>query len=306
MAGDFTSTYVSDTFKNRVWSLFSSDLYRQNSKDAYRLAIDRICDYSKKDFLKLTSKDAQRYFDALAAGAVVKKDGDRYSSTSIYIFYSQLLAVSNYIMSEKELYSDLDYVHPFYSVRIKEPSNQVELSYTLTMGDMKNILSAFKGTDLYLIISFAFRLGLSSKMILNLIPSDVQLAGSGDYVLRIRPESKLKRDKFLAVPDDLTNDIKKYMESLPMSCKTLFHNSRNDPLTRKTLDLKLKTETEKIGYTKVTLQRIRTSAGFHMRKNGATPEELSLQLGINERWVYRYNGAVEDLANQASRCIKME
>ncbi len=306
MASEFTSDYISDTFKNRVWALFSSDLYRVNTKEAYLLAINRICEYARKDFLEIKTADAQAYFNALADGEVTKKNGEKYSATSVYIFYSQLSAVANYIVENNSIYGDLDYAHPFYGVKIKEPSSQIELSYTLSLNDIKKILTSFKGTDLYLIICFAFRLGLSNKMLLALLPSDVLLTSKGDYVLQMRPESKNKPVRHLTIPKDLTEDVKTYMATLPMSSKTLFHNSRNKPLTRKTLDFKIKAEMEKIGYSGVTLQRLRTSAGFHMRKGGATPTELSLQLGIDERWIYRYNGALEELENQASSKIVME
>ncbi len=300
------SRYISDEFKNRVWALFSAQLHKTNTRNAYWTAVCRICDYLKKDFLEITAADAQEYFDMLSSGGITKKNGDRYTVASIYIFYSQLRAVSNFIIENNSTFHDLAHKAPFTFVKIKEPSQTVELSYMLSIKDIGRILTALKGTDLYFITNLAFRLGLSSNNIIKLRPSDVQVAKNDRLLLEIRPDSPLKSSRHLVVPEDMAADLQKYLDTVPLSCKTLFHNTRYEPLTRKTLDYNLKKATEKAGYKGVTLQRIRTSAGHHMAKAGATPTSIALQLGINERHVTRFTGSLDELEGQASEKLKID
>ena len=301
------SEYFSDTFINRIWPLFSSTLIKPDTKNSYLLAVKKICDYLKKDFLEINADEAQEYFNMYSHGGFTKKDGTPYNVASIFIYYSQLKAIANYIIENHGTFQDIKYTSPFTFTKIKQPSVNVEVKNLLSLKEIGQILSFVKGTPLFLILSFACRMGLSNRDIIQLRPQDVQKAKNDRFILSIRSSIPGKAPKrHLAIPEDLDSDLQEYWQRIPLQCKTLFYNTRLNPLTAKTLEIMIKRETEKAGFKGVTMQKLRTSAGFHMYQNGAKPSSVAIQLGINERWVYRYNGDFSEFENQASQKIQVE
>ncbi len=299
------SKYLEDTFKNRIWPLFSAQFRTQNARAAYWNIVCQICNFLEKDFLDITAADAQNFFDALSSGDFKMKSGKRYSVGSIFIFHSQLRAVSNFIVENYNTFRDISYTPPFTFTRVEEPEQTLSYSYILSISDLKRILNSMRGSYLYLVMSLSFRLGLGTNDLIHLAPSDVQVAKNGRLVLVLDARSRSKKPRYLAVPEDLVPDLTAHLETVPSTAKTLFSNSRRSPLTRKTLDYIIKKATEKIGYKNVTLQRIRSSAGHHMSAAGATSSSVAIQLGINERWIYRFTGPLDELTGQASEKIKI-
>ena len=89
--------------------------------------------------------------------------------------------------------------------------------------------------------------------------------------------------------DDYVNHIRKSKSEF------LFCNRRNDPLTKRVLQIRMQrivTEASEGENWKFTLQDIRNLAVVMMLRGGAEKEEVADYIGVESRWMQRYERAV--------------
>lgn len=313
---DWNCKYLSDTFLNRVWPLYSQKVAGK-AKSARLNAVIMICEYLKCDFMDIDRTGAQSFFDALESGKIESKMNHRpYSQITVCLFYDYLNAIANSIVGNPKAFPDLNYSNPFTFVKVSRPSEQHRHSDVVETADIGAILSALHGTQMYWVVMFAFRLGLREMELLALTPDDVVCDKEGHIALIVRkPVRKssnlnvydLTKRRFVRIPDDLTDEFREFYNHIPGNSPTVFCNERRRAFTDDVFRNYFASELRKAGLQPVTLQKIRRTAKLQMLRSGATPEQIARQCGISSgRYMNQFNNILEMTANQASELVKIE
>lgn len=291
------STYCSDLFKNKIFPSFQFRLKSADSSNGYVKSINLLCDYCKMDFLAVDETEAQKFFSCLYTGDAAKS-GKPLSVKSVRIHYSRIRSLSAYVQEKSELF-DIEYRSPFLFLDVKEPPQDISQEQILTSGEIDNLLSAAKDIQMYLMLSLVLTCGLSVSELITMKPSQLVLDEKNRLSI-----SFLKKDgsvyRHVKVPESIKEPLLLHADSVRMFSNTVFTNRQGKPYTERTLQLHVKKLMDDAGLSGWTLRDLRNTASFYMLSGGASRSQTAAQLGICERWMYRFNKVVEEMDVQAS------
>lgn len=291
------SIYCSDLFKNKIFPSFQCRLKTAATASHYTASVNMLCDYLKKDFLDIDKEEAQLFFNLLCSGEA-SKSGRPLSPKSVNIHYARIRALSVFVQENHELYG-IDYVSPFLFLTIYEPAPDITQEQILTSEEIDNLLKAAKDLQMYLILSLVLTCGLSVKEITGLKPHQLVLDVENRLSISFLQAAGSKY-RYIKVPESLKEPLLLHADSVRAYSSTVFSNSRGTPFSERTLELRVKKVMEDAGLSGWTMRDLRNTAAFYMLSGGASLSQTATQLGICERWMYRFNKVVEEMDVQAS------
>ncbi len=265
------SEFCSEEFKDYFFNCMQGK--ERRTIDEYISYVSMICNKYLKDFLDLTQDDVESYFyylnSKLADGKITRKTiGTR---LSCYRTLAQFI-------SEK----DETYHSPF--TRIIRPQTKADFDPNKipTMRELDLIMSEAKSDpQLFLILSLATRVGLSSSSILSLRYNSV-MRERGHVYLFFAAKSDFKQDSFIQMPEDVAELIVNYCgDNLGASDSVIFRNKYKNPLSLVNLDRAVAKVIKKCGLDGYTLKDFRNRAILEMAQAGASPESLSGYTGLS-------------------------
>lgn len=295
---EFTS-YLCEQFKTKIFPAFAlKQLKKPSTVESYIYSVNAVCDYCKKDFLALEKRELQEYFDLLQSGQIKNKQGKTFSHKSVYLRFSSLRALSSYIQTNAELFG-ISYSSPFLFLELKEPSADITSGQILTSGDMEELLrAASSDPQMYLILSLVLTCGFSTSELISMKPN--QLVLDADGRLSVSFVKRNNEIRYVKVPESLKERLLIFAEPSVEENTEIFHNKKGGAYTKVILDRNVQRVMEKAGLSGWTLRDLRNTASFYMLSGGASLSQTATQLGISERWMYRYNKVVEEMDVQAS------
>ena len=284
------SEYTSDEFR-LIWSQFESTLKTAKSRNLYRYYVNWICDFCKKDFLDIDAKLAHKYFFSL------EHADKKYSVKYLHSMLSAYISIANFIILHRDVFEKKEYENPFLSIVLGEYTDNICVSAIPTEKSIQKILSASKKADtqLYLIFALAFFCSLTVSEIIRLTFDDFIVDQNNNIGLHISARTNVEHDRYVKIPSMLFPELNK----LGMSAGTrkfFFVNSYGRPLQTRTVQTNVSAFMKTLGLPKpYTLQQIRNASVVYMRIGGATSSDVAKYTGVSERWMYRYDGVIDEL-----------
>lgn len=290
---DVMSEYISEHFLSEIYPYIESKLRNDVSRSNYRIALNHICDFCKKDFIEITESDVRRYMDALANGTLLSSRDKPFSKQAITTKLSCLRSIANTLDSSEGLFSiPLDYSSPFKRITISDTPD-IKLERIPTVEDIDRILKA-SNEQVRVMTLLAYRCCLTVSELMGLEVSQFAEDKKGRLFIHFTPTIAPERD--VKVPDDIRPDITRYLDRIGPDAKYVFLNKRGNQFIESTLHNTYK-KAVILAHTssRWTLQDIRNAGISHILYSGAEPEKVAEFLGVLPKWIKRYDKVVEGL-----------
>ena len=282
--------YLSAIFL-RIFDEYANErLKKQITKDEYWERICYLCNYAKKDFLKLTDSDVAEYFDNANISIGTKRARLR-----------TYRAIGRYIDKMAMIYGlTPNYATVFLSVDLGEPDMYYKLEDLPTFKDIDLLFCYFKEQhDLatFIAMALALRCCLTMAEIVSLEKKMLFQDLSGSYGLRLRVSDL--NDRFIKIPDDIAQLIIQYVNTRLDDEPHLLLNTYGKPLGVRTLQTRLqmacKACDEKIENA-ITFNGLRVLGITLMLKKGASVKKvLDYTYTESDDWIMRYNIVIKEL-----------
>lgn len=289
------SKYLSDTIKEYIWPTFSMGLKTKRARDNYYSVLCMICNYTKRDFLDITYTQAQEYFDYLLISNNKKK---RLALSTVQSRLSMLNSFAKYIVeNKKNLNIDRPYTNIYMYINIPEYDNYIKPDDIPSIEELNKLLEVSSDNNMmYLIFALVIKCAFSTSEICKMKESHIVEDLSGRFCVEINEYNKIRRVK---LPDDIVGIIKDYMKYKPAG-EYLFYNKKGLNLKVRNLESYCKKYMKMAELKKAyTLQDIRNAAICYMKSSGASDDSIAKYIGVDGRWMYRYDCVLEELDLQA-------
>lgn len=279
-------------FEQSVIPLICKNYKSEKSKHNFILYINNCCQYLNTPFEKIDHSLAGNYLVYLK-----QQVSEGIFSIRTARVRAAALARAGSFLESSCLISG--YVNPFYG-----SSYAFDINPTLQPENvpdyaaMERILKSCTDDQLYLILCYALKCGLSTREICNLKISDIVRSDSGYFISFPLPNAKYR---YLKLPDDIAELTAKYLTRFaPVNrCGYLFTNSRGLRLQERTLERRIKTYMNSIGLD-YTLQTLRNSAvALLLATKDATVGSVCSYFNITPTWIFRYDKIAENYKNSA-------
>ncbi|XBX10636.1 tyrosine-type recombinase/integrase (plasmid) [Enterocloster clostridioformis] len=282
--------YLSATFLRIFDEYATARLKKQTTKDEYWDKICYLCNYAKKDFLKLTASDAADYFANTDISIGTKRARLR-----------TYRAIARYIDQMSMFYGlTPDYSRVFLSVNLGEPDMYYRLEDLPAFKDIDVLFCYFKEQhDLatFIAMALALRCCLTTEEIVSLDKKMLFQDLSGSYGLRLHVSDL--NDRFIKIPDDVAQLMVQYVNKRLDDDPHLLLNAYGKPLGVRTLQSRLqlacKACGEKIGNS-FTFNGLRVLGTTLMLKKGAPVQKvMEYTYTESDYWIMRYNKVIKEL-----------
>lgn len=290
------SDYCSELFKNKIFPAFCLKLKTADAASTYMLSVNMICDYLKKDYLDIAAAEAQDFFDALASGEGTKS-GRPIAKNTIMMRFSCIRSISSFILANQDLFG-IEYTSPFLYLNVTEPAQAISPDQVLTSEQIDNLLKCAKDNQMYLMISLVLTCGLAVKELITLKQSQLVLDEKNRLSISFLKDNGTDY-RYIKVPESLKEPLLLHADSMRPFSDLVFTNKYGKPYSMRVIQLHVKELMEEAGMSGWTLQDLRKTASFYMLSGGASLSQTATQLGISERWMYRFNRVVEEMDVQA-------
>ncbi len=290
---DVMSEYISELFLSEVYPYIESKFRNNTSKSNYRIALNHICDFCKKDFIDLTESDVGRYFDAMMSGSLRSNKDRPFTKSAVSVRLACLRSIANSLESSEGLYPiPLDYSSPFKRITIADTPD-IKLGRVPTVEDIDRILKT-ADEQMRVMTLLAYRCCLTVSELMELEITQFAEDKKGRLFIHFTPAVAPERD--VKIPDDIRPDITRYLDRIGPNAKYVFVNKRGNPFIENTLNNTYK-KTVILAHTssRWTLQDIRNAGISHILYSGAEPEKVANFLGVLPKWIKRYDKVVEGL-----------
>lgn len=287
------SIYMSNLIRNTIWPSFSVNLKSKRAKDNYFSVMCMICDYTKRDFLDITHAQAQKYFDSLLVFNTNKK---RLALSTIQSRLSMLCSMAAHIEDNRELFNIDDfYTNIYIHINIPETSDYLKPDDIPSLDELNAILDASSDDPMmYLIFAMVIKCGLAAGEICKIKKEHIVEDKKGRFCVEIHEKTKTR---YVKLPEDVVSIFLDYMKP---SGDYLFYNKKGLNLKVRNLEAYVRKYVSEAGVLKkYTIQDVRNAAICYLKASGADDMAVAEYVGVEGRWMYRYDKVLEELDMQA-------
>lgn len=240
--------------------------YSDNTISTYRYNIKKLDNYFKKDLLKLSTKDLQKYLN-----------NQNLSSKTISHNISTLKMFYNYFLNKKLINNNP-------AKDLIRPKDKVSLPSVLTLNEVSELLNIDIKTPYdarnKAILELLYSSGLRITELLNLEMSNIDLE-----LDIIRVMGKGKKERIVPLGDYALDAIKDYVNNYRIvlnkkNSSYLFLNNLGNKISRQFIFKIIKSEAIKKGIKKnISPHTLRHTFATHLLKNGADLRVIQELLG---------------------------
>lgn len=285
---------LSDYFLNEVYPYFNAKLQSEGARRTYKLALESISDFCKKDFLDITEVDARAYSNALSSGKILSERNRAFSKTSISVRLSALRSVAAFLEESNDIFDyGKTYKSAFASLPVSDTPD-IAPDKIPSVEDIDRIMQAAPSLEFRVIFLMAWRCGLTVSEIITLKRSYLFSDASGQ--LGIRFSSPKKGERFVKIPQDIQPDVTRYLASLMPGDDHVFLNNKRRPFSEAYLYRVVRNIVASSGASALwSLKDLRNACAAHALYSGAQPSATASFLGVLPRWLKRYDRVVSEL-----------
>ena len=286
------SSFLSDTTR-QFFDDFKVTLKSEQSQKEYFYIINAFCNYCEKDYLVAAADDFKNYFDSMDTAAAM----GNISSKTICTRYAVMIYFSAYIVSHADDYDVNSFVN--YMVKVKKPGVSINIKSKSipTLEQLDRIYTAAQ-TDyaMYCIISLVNKCALTVEQICKLRLQSFIM--DSEMNCGILFPYQYSADKYIKLPDDVRDILNEYVNEVRNSSTDFFFcNAKGGQLTPRVLQNRMKRIVNAAAGDEewnFSLQDIRNLSVVLMLKGGAAADDVATYIGINSKWMQKFDKAVED------------
>lgn len=297
-----SSNYMSALFKDIIWPEFSKKLTNERAQDNYYSIVCMLCDYTQTDFLEISYAQAKAYFDSLF---VPKPNRKRIALSTIQSRLSALRSISSFISENKETYGIPDaYGNVFFYVDIPVLDENVKKEDIPTVKELGTILlAASEDPMMFLIFSMVIRCGFAASEICKMKVSQICEDAANRFSVAFHEKT---RTRYVKLPNDVVTVLMDYRKYLKVKQEFMFYNKKGHVLKVRNLESLVRKYVSKGLVSKdYTIQDIRNAAVCHMKASGADDVSTADYIGVEARWMYRYDDVIKELDMQPVDLVKL-
>ncbi|GFI22773.1 hypothetical protein IMSAGC011_01549 [Lachnospiraceae bacterium] len=279
---------------------------RKNTISALRKLVDR----SGKKIFYITKNDAKIFYDSCMNDILNGTYKPLYIKTlmhSLKAFYKYL----NELSANNELEKSFPCCYngnPFDSIIITIPD---KLEYRETdfpsIEHVDTLLSLCSTLSLKAAVCLAFKMCLTISDISTLKKKQIIMSDDKMYIKFICTNELGEYPRYLAVPDDLYSMIQQLCNNTESSYEYLLISKRHTPCAVRTLEHALnKIVTENNLGNNLTFSSLRNMGIRILLNNGALPQEVADYLGIQGKWLSRYENLPRYLIKDMNQFSNIE
>lgn len=288
------SQYMSDFFINDIWPVYASRLTNKRTKENYFNIVCAFCDYIENDFLDVTVSQAKDYFDSIQKYIPNKK---KISNNTIQCRLSTLRSLSSFIVENKDKLKIPDeYINVFLYIDVPEVDEYIRKEDIPSIKELNKLLQVVSDDNnlmMHLILAMVIRCAFTASEICKMRVS--QIIEDSDNRIAVVFKEKDK-ERFVKLPEDVVTLLLNYRKQIPLSADHMFYNKKNFVLKVRNLESLVRKYVKMAGLSKeFTIQDIRKAAVCYMKASGADDVSISKMIGVEGRWMYRYDRVIEEL-----------
>ena len=286
------SSFLSDITR-QFFDDFKATLKSEQSQKEYFYIINAFCNYCEKDYLVAGTDDFKNYFDSMDTAAAM----GNISYKTICTRYAVMINFSAYIVSHADDYGVNSFVN--YMVKVKKPGVSINIKSKSipTLEQLDRIYTAAQ-TDyaMYCIISLVNKCALTVEQICKLRLQSFIM--DSEMNCGILFPYQYSADKYIKLPDDVRDILNEYVNEVRNSSTDFFFcNAKGGQLTPRVLQNRMKRIVNAAAGDEewnFSLQDIRNLSVVLMLKGGAAADDVATYIGINSKWMQKFDKAVED------------
>lgn len=286
------SSFLSDITR-QFFDDFKATLKSEQSQKEYFYIINAFCNYCEKDYLVAGADDFKNYFDSMDTAATM----GNISYKTICTRYAVMINFSAYIVSHADDYGVNSFVN--YMVKVKKPGVSINIKSKSipTLEQLDRIYTAAQ-TDyaMYCIISLVNKCALTVEQICKLRLQSFIM--DSEMNCGILFPYQYSADKYIKLPDDVRDILNEYVNEVRNSSTDFFFcNAKGGQLTPRVLQNRMKRIVNAAAGDEewnFSLQDIRNLSVVLMLKGGAAADDVATYIGINSKWMQKFDKAVED------------
>lgn len=266
--------YNNEYLSNRTIRLFEGFLapLSRGTKDVYTRELMFFVSFIKKDFLKATKNDAEKYYEELINRVAMKE----ISSVTMTKKIKSLSSFSAFLVSE-EIFNE----NYFSGFALTEDEDKIKAPNQVSLESIDRLITYAKNKDdkplLYMVV-FSFKMMLRTAQILRIKTNHFKEDDDGIF-LRVEDPTR-----YVKVPDDIYALIK----NEPVCSYLISYNNERHACSNHMMH-KLQKAAEDLNLPEnVTFNNIRNTGISFASTNGVPIDTLSSQLGFkSERHIKR-------------------
>lgn len=285
-------SYFSEKFKEILENFLSEKFKSERSRIEYARIVRMLCEYLHMDFLDLTYDNVEPFLQY----QVNKVREGRITKETYNVRKSACTAVANYIVDN---HPELDFENPFSEhMPYRVDSLTIPARRIPSLSDVDKLLLACKDNDkIFLIVSLALRMALTSTEIITLKISNIQVVDGVPYITLL-DKYRGTVSRMLQIPEDIYPLLLAYIQTHPTE-QYIFLTKTGNPYSIRSLDKAIHKCRQDAGVT-CTLQELRTRTVLEMTKN-AQANDVSLSVvgnytGIGEQRLSAFANTEMDLS----------
>lgn len=268
--------YASKELKDGM-DVYFKNIKKEKTKNDYISVLNEIMIDCEKDFFSIKEPDAVSFLHHLEERAM--KEQIKWSTLNNKL--AKLHAIANFFAMHPLLAPE-DYQNPFFNPHQTNPL--LEKNHVLSLLEIDTCLKeASASEELFLAIALAFRMGLTSSMIVSLKTEHFFMDKAEFAGVKIRGHIK-------KVPADILNLIDLHIKKTHID-GYLLQKENGKPFSERELQVLFKSYIS----LPFTLQDIRNTSIAYMKKGGASSGEIADYMNITMPWLYRYDKIVDSL-----------
>lgn len=298
------SLYVSQLISQVIWPDFIAHFKSHTTQASYRTDIMEIMNYFQRDFLEIGENEVQVYFSFLKHR--VEQKEIRLGTMSKK--FRELHSFAEYVCENREKYKISEAYQDVYDPYLRQLAKQEKYARTVPVVHLDELLKAAEDNLMeYCVLTFLFRVGLTSTEVMQLKVQDLALYENGMYA------SIQGRQRLCYIPEDVCKILERYIEERNLNEKSrlqpyLFCNKRGNALNPMYISRMMRKYEEKAGIPHYSAQSVRNSCAVTLFAYGATEEQVADRMGTTNIQIKRYHNLAykDQLQQQAENLVKIK
>lgn len=285
------SIYFSDKLQTKILPSYLNSFRTEKVKQNCLSFVISICDYCKKDFLEITSLQAQSYFNYLSLPD--SREKKRLALSTIHLKHATLHAFSNYLIRNNTTFGIIYLHNPFDHVNLSHTDIYLDANKVPSVIQMNEILHLCETEPtLYAALSLIIKCGFTVGELIKL-RQDSFILDESDHAAVVFHYRNAQR--YIKIPDDVLAVLDYYWKKQTMNTEYLFENKAGHPMRVRDIERLYK---KHMGTRfQFTLSDLRNGCIALLLASGTPRKELGQYVGIRQyNWLHRYDKIIEELS----------
>ncbi len=275
-----------ELFNDVIFPEFLNNLKNEDSQKKYIAVKNKIESLCDKPFLHLTKEDGKLYCKFLLS---------KYAYTTTCVRLSMLISLGNFCenTSLTDETSFTSYTNPFFDIKknLKNPYYIDE--NTIPSPKELNDFLANCNESIRLVTTLIVKCGLTPTDLIHLKFSALKKNEERTYISLFKDGY----ERYVMLPEDALLMIIAYITNNGLNNQNfIFCNTRNKPLSLRTLERWYKKECELYDFH-YTMQDLRNASAAFMLAGGASKKNVTELLGISKKWNDRFDRCQDRIAS---------